>query len=75
MGRVVSESSNPQSLSSPPTFAKYAARVRLEYAAVPLEDFYAKRSAFLGTLLALPSLYFSPKGKETLEAQVAPSFS
>ena len=39
---------------------------------IPLEEFCAKRSAFIASLLALPSLYFSPKGKDTLEAQVAP---
>jgi predicted metal-dependent HD superfamily phosphohydrolase len=49
-------------------YARYVDAVRAEYAHVPDEDFRAGRARILIQLLALPSLFRTPAGRERWEA-------
>ncbi|MEV6961027.1 hypothetical protein AB0M97_17885 [Streptomyces sp. NPDC051207] len=56
-------------LASPPSaYAAYTAAVREEYHFVPNDAFREGRSAILRRLLALPSLFHTPYGRERWEA-------
>ncbi|WP_031478874.1 HD domain-containing protein [Streptomyces bicolor] len=56
-------------LAAPPSaYAAYTAAVREEYHFVPNDAFREGRAAILRQLLALPSLYSTPYGKEKWEA-------
>ncbi|WP_194373254.1 HD domain-containing protein [Streptomyces alkaliphilus] len=56
-------------LGGPPEeYARYTAAVRMEYAAVPAEEFRAGRAAVLRELLDLPLLYRTPYGAAHWEA-------
>jgi predicted metal-dependent HD superfamily phosphohydrolase len=56
-------------LAAPPSaYAAYTAAVRAEYHFVPSDAFREGRSAILRQLLALPSLFHTPHGREKWEA-------
>lgn len=50
--------------SAPDRYARYVRQVRAEYAHVPDEQFVAGRAAVLEQLLALPSLFRTPLGRD-----------
>ncbi len=54
--------------ADPKTYARYVEAVRAEYAHVPDEDFRAGRATVLGNLLALPTLFRTPAGRDRWEA-------
>ncbi len=55
-------------LASPPErYAAYVAGVRADFAHVGDEDFRAGRAAVLGDLVAKPSLFHTPQGRELWE--------
>lgn len=55
--------------STPDRYARYVRQVRAEYAHVPDEQFRAGRAAVLEQLLALPSLFRTPVGRERWQAR------
>lgn len=56
-------------------YARYAAAVRAEYAAVPPERFATGRAAVLGALLERPALFTTPTARARLEPRARANMS
>ncbi|RXR27387.1 DUF4031 domain-containing protein [Oerskovia turbata] len=63
-GALVSDADLAVLGSAPDRYARYVRQVRAEYAHVPDEQFVAGRAAVLEQLLALPSLFRTPLGRD-----------
>jgi predicted metal-dependent HD superfamily phosphohydrolase len=67
-GQVLCDADLAILAAAPERYASYVAGVRAEHATVPDRDFAAGRTAVLVDLLAKPTLFSTPEGRERWEA-------